>query len=118
MRQKIGTIDKLHIVFYYKLDYFRRFLSGRSGRFQVTFKRCVVRLWITNMSSNVLDAQEKKAVSHSSAESETISLDAGLRMDGIPVLHMWESVLEDFAVRCCGKPYAPEWQASFVVSYI
>ena len=36
------------------------------------------------------------SVSHSSTEAEIISLDAGLRMDGIPVLDLWELVLEVF----------------------
>ena len=30
------------------------------------------------------DVQKQKSVSHNSTESEIISLDAGLRMDGIP----------------------------------
>ena len=33
-------------------------------------------------------------VSHSSAESEIISLDAGLRMDGLPALDLWDIVIE------------------------
>ena len=36
------------------------------------------------------------SVSHNSAEAETISLDAGLRMDGIPALDIWDSVIEVF----------------------
>ena len=34
------------------------------------------------------------SVSHSSTESEIISLDAGLRMDGIPALDLWDLVVE------------------------
>ena len=34
--------------------------------------------------------------SHSSAEAEVISLDAGLRMDGIPALDLWDLVIEVF----------------------
>ena len=33
-------------------------------------------------------------VSHSSTESEIISLDAGLRMDGIPAFDLWDLVTE------------------------
>ena len=41
--------------------------------------------------------KKQTAVSHSSTESEIISLDAGLRLDGIPALELWDlivSVLE------------------------
>ena len=31
---------------------------------------------------------------HSSTETEVISLDAGLRMDGIPALDLWDLVIE------------------------
>ena len=33
-------------------------------------------------------------MSHSSTESEVMSLDAGLRMDGIPALDLWDVVIE------------------------
>ena len=36
------------------------------------------------------------SVSHSSTEAEFISLDAGLRMDGIPALDLWNLVIEVF----------------------
>ena len=35
--------------------------------------------------------KKQTSVSHSSTESEIISLDAGLRLDGIPALVLWES---------------------------
>ena len=38
--------------------------------------------------------KKKTAVSHSSTESEIISLDAGLRMDGFPALDLWDTVIE------------------------
>ena len=38
--------------------------------------------------------KEQTSVSHSSTESEIISLDAGLRMDGIPALDLWDVVIE------------------------
>ena len=40
--------------------------------------------------------EKQSSVSHSSTEAELISLDAGLRMDGIPALHLWELVIEVF----------------------
>ena len=38
--------------------------------------------------------KKQTSVSHSSTESEIISLDAGLRMDGLPALDMWDLVIE------------------------
>ena len=40
--------------------------------------------------------KKQTSVSHSSAEAEIISLDAGLRMDGIPALDLWDFVIEVF----------------------
>ena len=37
--------------------------------------------------------KKQTAVSHSSTESEIISLDAGLRLDGIPVLDLWDLIV-------------------------
>ena len=36
--------------------------------------------------------KKQTSVSHSSTESEIFSLDAGLRMDGIPALDLWDVV--------------------------
>ena len=38
--------------------------------------------------------KKQTSVSHSSTEAEIISLDAGLRMDGIPALDLWNLVTE------------------------
>ena len=38
--------------------------------------------------------KKQTSVSHSSTESEIISLHAGVRMDGIPALDLWELVTE------------------------
>ena len=40
--------------------------------------------------------KKQTSVSHNSTEAELISLDAGLRMDGIPALDLWDSVIEAF----------------------
>ena len=37
--------------------------------------------------------QKQTSVSHSSTESEIISLDAGLRLDGIPALDFWDLIV-------------------------
>ena len=38
--------------------------------------------------------KKQTSVSHSSTESEVISFDAGLRMDGIPALDLWDLVIK------------------------
>ena len=40
--------------------------------------------------------KKQTAVSHSSTESEIISLDAGLRLDGIPALDFWDLIVAVF----------------------
>ena len=40
--------------------------------------------------------KKQTSVSHSSTEAERISLDEGLRMDGIPALILWDLVVEIF----------------------
>ena len=40
--------------------------------------------------------KKQTSVSHSSTEAEIISLDEGLRMDGIPALTLWDLVTEVF----------------------
>ena len=37
--------------------------------------------------------KKKTSVSHSSTESEITSLDAGLRMDGVPALDLWDLIV-------------------------
>ena len=41
-------------------------------------------------------SKKQTSVSHSSTETEIISLDAGLRMDGVPALDLWDLVIEVF----------------------
>ena len=40
--------------------------------------------------------KRQSAVSHSSSEAEVISLDAALRMEGLPTLMLWETIMEVF----------------------
>ena len=64
--------------------------------------------------------KKQTSVSHSSTESEVISLDAGLRMDGISALDLWDLVKEVLHssnnVPARGKPFcetkskAPGWE--------
>ena len=41
--------------------------------------------------------KRQTSVSHSSTKAEVISLEAGLRMDGIPALDLWDFVLKYFS---------------------
>ena len=52
-----------------------------------------MRFWESYICSNELDVQERTAVSHSSTESEIISLDTGLRLDGLPALELWDLIV-------------------------
>ena len=38
--------------------------------------------------------KKQTSVSHSSTEAEVIALNAGLRMDGIPAVDLWDLVIE------------------------
>ena len=38
--------------------------------------------------------KKQTSVSHNSTESEIISLDAGLRLDGVPALDLWDLIVE------------------------
>ena len=49
-------------------------------------------IWKSYFCSNKLDVQETTAVSHSSTESEIISLDTGLRLDGLLALELWDLI--------------------------
>ena len=53
-----------------------------------------VYLWQSHVGSRNLMCKRQTSVSHSSTESEIISLDAGFRMDGVPALDLWDSVIE------------------------
>jgi hypothetical protein len=41
--------------------------------------------------------KKQGAISHSSTEAEIIALDTGLRMEGIPLISLWELVIDMFA---------------------
>ena len=43
--------------------------------------------------------KKQTAVSHSTSESEVIALDAGVRMEGLPALILWNLVIEVFEPR-------------------
>ena len=48
--------------------------------------------------------KKQGAVSHSTAEAEVISLDAGVRLEGLPALSLWSLVIDisfSLALRIC-----------------
>ena len=50
--------------------------------------------------------KKQTAVSHSSTESEIISLDSGLRLDGIPALELWDLISGIMGSNCfCSWKY-------------
>ena len=50
--------------------------------------------WKSNICTDQLDCKKQTSVSHSSIESEIISLDAGLRLDCSPALDLWDLAIE------------------------
>ena len=52
-------------------------------------------LEVTHLFQEV-GCKKQTSVSHSSTESEIISLDTGLRLDGLPALELWDLSLEMF----------------------
>ena len=53
-------------------------------------------IWKSYISSNKLDLQETNICFTQLNRAEIISLDAGLRMDGIPAVDLWDFVIEVF----------------------
>ena len=51
---------------------------------------------LNNSTKYLLHALMSTAVSHSSTESEIISLESGLRLDGLPALELWDLIVSVF----------------------
>ena len=65
------------------------------GGFEINIGRNLMHFLESHVRANKLDVQET-SVSHSSTEAEIISLDARLRVDGIPAWDLWKLVVEVF----------------------
>ena len=63
---------------------------------QETLKTRLVHFRKSHVRANKFNVQTQTSVSHSSTESEIISLGAGSRMDGIPAFDLWDLVIEVF----------------------
>ena len=67
---------------------------GRSWGLKIYFGWNIVRfLEVTAFVPISWMCKKQTSVSHSSTESEIISLDAGLRLDGIPALVLWDLIV-------------------------
>ena len=53
--------------------------------------------------------KKQTSVSHSSTESEIISLDAGLRLDGIPAFDLWDLIVSvlGYTIQTPERPERP-----------
>ena len=65
----------------------------RSWRFEIHFRRNIVRFGSHTFVPISWMCKKQTSVSHSSPESEIISLDAGLRMDRMPALDLWDLIV-------------------------
>ena len=54
--------------------------------------------------------KKQTAVSHSSTESEIISLDTGLRLDGLPALELWDLIVSVFGFFSCFRSIGETWE--------
>ena len=71
--------------------------ESQCRRLKINIKRSSVHIRESHVCANKLDVQETDfRFTHSSMEARIISLDAGLRMDGIPALDLWDLVIEVF----------------------
>ena len=63
--------------------------------------------------------KKQTSVTHGSTEAEIISLDAGLRMDGIPALDLWDLVIEVFhsSPNQSKKPKIKYWETRRVTPH-
>ena len=51
-------------------------------------------LWKEHIRADTWNCKKQTAVSHSSTEAKTVSLDAGLRLEGISALNLWDIVTD------------------------
>ena len=65
----------------------------RSWGLKIHFGWNIMRFWKSCICSLCWMCKKQTSVSHSSTESDIISLDARLRLDGIPALDLWELIV-------------------------
>ena len=79
----------------------RRIFCWRFAGFRINFRRSVMSILDHKHFPISSLCKKQTAVSHSCAESEIMSLDEGLRVEGTPALEMWDCV----ASRCEGGAF-------------
>ena len=70
--------------------------AGDLGRFKIHFRRNIMRFGSHTFVPISWMCKKQTSVSHSSTESEIISLDTGLRLDGLPALELWDLIVSVF----------------------
>ena len=68
----------------------------RPIRFKINIRWILVHIWKWYIRTKSWMCKKQTSVSHSSTDAEILSLDAGLRTDGIPALDLWDLVFEVF----------------------
>ena len=62
--------------------------------------------------------KKQGAISHSSSEAEVISLDMGLRMEGIPAINLWDEVIDVFCLSERGETYVKNQQVTTTIGIL
>ena len=86
---KYSTTKQIRIVSGF---WFRR----RSWRLKINIRCTFAHFRKSHVRATSWMFKKRTSVSHSSTEADIISLDAGLRMDGVPALDLWDLVIEVF----------------------
>ena len=77
-----------------KLGLFQDAEFAGHDRFNINLRWCSVYIWITYVCADFMACKKQTGVSHSSTEAEIISHDAGFRMEGIPAMKLWDTVID------------------------
>ena len=84
-----NTAQQCRLGLFQDFDFARDLADSKSTSGGILFifgsHTCVPKSWM---------CKKQTSVSHSSTEAEIISLDAGLRTDGVPALELWDLVIE------------------------
>ena len=74
-------------------DCFRTLTLREIVRTQNPLRVNIMHFWKSHICSNKLDVQETNCCLSQLTESEIISLDTGLRLDGLPALELWDLIV-------------------------
>ena len=71
---------------------------------QVTWREICCPFWEATPSCFLAGLEKQTAVPHSSTDAEVVSLDAGLRLEGILALILWDTVIDVFGLPARSNP--------------